>query len=435
MQGRPGWTVRWWNRLFGRTAPAPLTGEALHETQRETQRDALLAAVERWAANRELALSLAGADRLLDALALIEGDVAEMRAMPGGGDTRPLDLALGMQGQLLFQAGQAGRALPVLAEVYGRCERAGDAEGEEVYARACADACRYLDLGAEAAAWSLRRATALERSGHGPVAARLRDRAARFPEGEPLLRVVLRSRDLPEATWELDELPQLERQATYEAVFTRGRPTLVTAQREAARGGVLGAQEDHEGALRRFDAGAAADPLDPHCRYLASFTLFLLGRTEEAIARAEEVETLAPGWFDNRAWLALSRRLVVEAAPGLVRTLHRLDDGALDPRQAARLAVTALEAHPGVPQLHLLLGKALVRLDRKPEAASAFRAGIDAAEGDSHTRSLLAVQLGLIDPDLARRRELLGRVVHDPDASLLANAFAHVLLAQAHEVT
>lgn len=249
------------------------------------------------------------------------------------------------------------------------------------------------------------------------------------------MRVVLRSRGQAEATWELDELPRLEREATYEAVFARGRPTLAAAQREAARGGALGAQEDHEGALRHFDAGAAADALDPHCRYLASFTLFLLGRPREAIARAEEVEALAPGWFDNRGWLALSRRLVGEASQGVARTLHHLDDGALDPRRAAGVAVAALEAHPGIPQLHLHLGKALARMSRTTDAAGAFRAGIDAAEDDPHTRSLLAVQLALIDPDGVRRRELLGRVIHDPGASLLANAFAQVLLAQEQEVT
>jgi tetratricopeptide (TPR) repeat protein len=381
----------------------------------------------RWQRHREQAFELGQGGKLEEGL--LEGDLVEMRRMAFLQDESQVELTMGVLGQLLYQCGQAEKALPLLEEVLERCARAGQLEDEELYARTLVDACRYLDRGEEAARWTLRRASICERLGATQQAAQLRAHAARFPQGEPLLRVVLRSRlDDGEVSWELDQLPQVAQDVRYEAVFVRGRPTLARAATLAAHSRARGSAGDREGALSSARAGAEADPLDPDCRYLLAFQLLLAGQIEEAIPVQEEVERLAPGWFDNPAWLSLSRRMASGELPSdLVSVLHLLDDGGLDPDRQLELASRALTRTPRVAQLHLHHARALRTLGRDEDARVALRAGLEVS-GEDHTAAQLALQLALLDPDPEARRHQLLEVAEG--GNLLAQAFARLMLVQ-----
>jgi Flp pilus assembly protein TadD len=65
-------------------------------------------------------------------------------------------------------------------------------------------------------------------------------------------------------------------------VFERNRITLRPATVHTERGEELGSAGQHQEALAAFREAAAADPFDPHCRYLEAFTLLHLGRYTDA---------------------------------------------------------------------------------------------------------------------------------------------------------
>jgi tetratricopeptide (TPR) repeat protein len=172
-----------------------------------------------------------------------------------------------------------------------------------------------------------------------------------------------------------------------------------------------------------------ADPLDPDCRYLLAFQLLLAGEIEQAIPVQEEVQRLAPGWFDNPAWLSLSRRMDRGELPSdLVAVLHLLDDGGLDPERQLELSSRALARTPRVAQLHLHHARALRTLGRDEDARVALRAGLEVAGEDQHTAAQLGLQLALLEEEPEARRERLIEVTDSEN--LLAQAFAKLMLAQ-----
>lgn len=384
----------------------------------------------RWAKRREEALGLAKELKYSEALSLLEADETEMRKMEWVGDNEPLMLTLGTLGQLLFHAGQVERAIGLFEEVLANCRRIADLEGQGVYLRALFDACRYLDRGVAAAAWERELADLCEQTGAVEDAERHRRHAEQFPEGEPLLRMVLTvAADDGVVTWEVGDIPELAPEQRYNVMFLRGRPGLIPGAILTQRGRALADAGDLDDALELFRQAAEADPLAPECRYLAAFTLLIQGKIDESIPLQEEVMALAPGWYDNEAWLDLSRRIPHEIPAGVVSILRELDDGPLPPAQKAELAGRALLKMPRVALLHVHRGRALVALGRIEEAQQSYRAALEVVGADRSTQSVATLELSQT-LEGEERLALLRAIMALEGGSLRARTFAAMMLAQ-----
>jgi hypothetical protein len=126
-----------------------------------------------------------------------EGAVERARALledlegcTGPGRDEQEDLARGLLGQLLRQSGRPDEAEPHLRWTLERCRARGDAEGTGVYLRELHEADR--DRG-HPSRWLLDLADHAEQQGVPEQAAWYRHLQARFPKGEPLLRMVAAS--------------------------------------------------------------------------------------------------------------------------------------------------------------------------------------------------------------------------------------------------
>ncbi|MEZ4239809.1 MAG: tetratricopeptide repeat protein [Myxococcota bacterium] len=295
--------------------------------------------LERWAAHREQAVALARDDRLEEALGLVEPDLAQMRAHTFD-DPSPLDATVGLVGQLRYLAGRAEQAVPLLEEARERvAARGGDPSHYDVLLE---QALRWLGRGD---------APALQ---------------VQLCEGEP--------------------------------VFVRSVATLPRAAALAARGCEGVRWGDLPGARAALERAARADRNDPASRYQLAFVLLQSGEVAAAVALQEQVERIAPGWYDNRAWLALSRRIAAAEVPhAVVAVLHQLEGGRIGPVQRAALAAGAAAQWP-VAQLYRHLGLAQADLGRVDDARAAFRAGLAVVGADPHTRSQLLADRAEVSP-------------------------------------
>jgi tetratricopeptide (TPR) repeat protein len=272
---------------------------------------------------------------------------------------------------------------------------------------------------------------AAEETDEAADAARWRGWLAHCSDGEPAVRVVVRHAG---RTVELDELPALldapdEEDDGVQFLFVRNRMVLQRAEAAVAQGEELAQQGRYDEALAAFEAGAAIDPGDPHPRYLAALALGHLGRYPEALARYDEVEQLAPGWFQVRA----DRALLAELAEGTLDheawvALAVVDAGALPPNDALTLARQLGASYPRLGQPHLAEGRALLALGDPDEAERAFRRGVRVAT-EPDVRSRLLFELGTLVENQEERARYLEEAQLLP-GNLVAAAMARFVALQ-----
>ncbi len=335
---------------------------------------------------------------------------------------------LGLLAEARLQLGAAAVAAPLLDEALKIADLRYDSESLVRLSRVRHETARYLGDAAGAVKWADHAADLLEGLGMSEAAQVYRGRARNFPDGEPLLRVMVRlgNRELEER--ELRAVPETEEKVQF--TFARNRPTLRRADQLIAEGEELAAEEDLEGALHRFAAASAADVYNPHSRYLAGLALLHLGRPEAARASYFVCERLAPGWFQVRADLILAEKVATgKLAHEVVSVLGMLDD-ALPPRDRRHFAEQLLAEAPTLACLHLARGRALLALAEPDLARGAFADGLLVVD-DPDTRSRLLFEVGALvvpgDDDAAARRKALEEAA-TIQGNLIAGAMARFLL-------
>ncbi len=358
----------------------------------------------RWQESLRQAQALMADLRYREARQLLTDLLIDVRALRGSGVDTYLPVTLGQLGDCYFQARQAEKAVGPWQQALDLCARHGDGDGVVAYLGNLYEAHRYLGQAAPAAAYAGRLAEALDRQGRADEARRYRKQAEIVRAGEPLNRVVA---VVEGRRYELDEEFGPLTDLRVEFVFERNRVTLRPAAAATERGEQAGSAGRYDEARGAFRAAAAADPFDPHARYLEGFTLLHLGRHAEAVDAYEATEELAPGWFHCRADLWLAQQLALgKLGHETFLALQALEDGDLPAAQKAELAAQALGRTPDLAPLHLLHGRSLSRLGRSAQAQAAYRRGLAcAAEPDTKTR--LLVELGVLVEDPAERARLL----------------------------
>jgi tetratricopeptide (TPR) repeat protein len=264
----------------------------------------------RWQGQLDQARQLMAQLRYLEARQLLTDLLIDVRGLEGSGVERYLPTTLGLLAECCYQGREAEKGVPHLEQALALCRQSGDADGVIAYLGNLYEVHRYLGRPEPAAEYAERLAAALG-TRHHPAAARWRRQAALVRTGEPLNRVVAL---VGEERFELDELRLAEGQRV-QFVFERNRLTLRPATEHARRGDELGQAGRYHEALAAFDEAAAADPFDPHARYLRAFTLLHLERYAEAVDGYQETERLAPGWFHCRADLWLAEQLAGRTTP------------------------------------------------------------------------------------------------------------------------
>lgn len=356
------------------------------------------------------------------AMASLAELLAEVQGLQGSGADHLLPITLGRLAECHFHVGEAERSVPLFEQALLHCERTGDLEGAQAYLGSLYNVHRWLGRPGPAAEAARRLAEVLEAEGRPEEAAEHRRQAERVAAGEPASRVVAVVGD---RTCELDELDGSVTRVSF--VFMRDRLTLRPASEWTRKGEERGGAGDHAEALAAFTRAAAADPYDPHSRYLAAFALLHLRRYAEAERLYDEVERLAPGWFHCRANRWLAGRLAAGAVDHeTFRVLHQMQDGKLPPDRRLALAEQTLNRQPDLPLLHLHHARALAELGRKPEALAALRRGL-AADPEPDARTRLLVELAGVTDDPAERGASL-REAEALAGNLVAAAMARVML-------
>jgi tetratricopeptide (TPR) repeat protein len=372
----------------------------------------------KWQNALRQAHELIGALRYAEARGLLTDALIDSRGMSGTGVDTYLPITHGHIAECHFHSGAVAQAVPHLEQALGLCERSGDAEGIAAYVGSLFEAHRYLGQSEQAAGFAERMA-ALDTQN----AARWRTRARVVRAGEPLNRVVAVVNGV---TSEVDEVQPVG-DFHVQFVFERNRITLRPAAVHTERGEQLGSAGRHEDALAAFREAAAADPFDPHSRYLEAFTLLHLGRYADAVDQYRQVEEFAPGWFHCRADLWVAEQLLVGQFDGAdFAALHLIEDGQMPPAEKVTLAKRLLARRPGLSAARLHLGKNLARSGRLADARAALRAGL-AADPDPDVRTRLLAELATLTED-AGEREGLYREAVALNGNLVAAASAAVAL-------
>ncbi len=356
----------------------------------------------KWQAALRQARELMDALRYPEARAVLTDALIDSRGMSGTGVDTYLPITHGYIGESHFHSGAADQAVPHLESALALCERSGDAEGIAAYLGSLFEAHRYSGQGERAAGYAERMAALLDTQGAARDTARWRTRARIVRAGEPLNRVVA---VVNGATFEVDEVRPIG-DVRVQFVFERNRITLRPAAVHTERGDELGSAGRHEESLAAFREAVAADPFDPHSRYLEAFTLLHMGRYADAAEGYRRVEELAPGWFQCRADLWVAEQLVLGRLDAQdFAALHLLEDGPAPPAEKVAMAERLLARRPGLPPAHLHLGKHLARSGREADACAALQAGL-AADPDPDVRTRLLAELGTLTEDAAEREGL-----------------------------
>jgi len=322
-------------------------------------------------------------------------------------------LALGDMGQAHFFRGEFAEAEKFVKMAWEMCREMRDLEGMENHREGLFELLRYTDRREEARDLALEQARFL-RSLELPEPAVAWQRRAQTVVGEPLLRVQVYFQD---QCFELDALPP-HQDGSLKVAFQRNRITLFPAQRSTRSGRALAERGQLAQAREQFQKAERADRHDPESRMLLGLVAMDEGNYAEAVARWEECEKLAPGYFHVRSDLWFARQLLGgHLSAQEWQRWRELEDGHLEPLQKLELG-GRLPLAGG----HYHRGHALQQLGRPSEARAAFQASL-AEVSEPHLKNRILLALGGLDGE----RAVLQQAV-DTNGCLVSAAMARWLL-------
>lgn len=348
----------------------------------------------------------------------------DVHSLRGSGADILLPITYGLLAECYFQSGAADRAVNPAEKAVDLCQRIDDLDGAITHLGNLYEIQRYCGESERAAQAAEEIAELLEQQDQEKAARRQRQQAARVRAGEPLVRIVCQvegeKRELEEV---LESIPK-----KIEFGHERNRLTLSRASHLTIQGDQLARQSRLDSARNRYQQAALADPFDPQCHYGAGIIHLQLGRFGSALEEFQQVERLAPGWFQCRSfsWLAeqMQRGTVSKET---FSSWYQLETGDLANPHKLTLLDKALKTAPEFAPLYALKGRVLRRLEQQAAAAEAMGQGLPfAAEPDLQTR--LLVDLADVTADRMRRRQLLRDAI-ELGGNLLAVATARLLLA------
>jgi len=180
--------------------------------------------------------------------------------------------------------------------------------------------------------------------------------------------------------------------------------------------------------MASFDEASAVDPYDPDPHHKAGIALVRAERYSEAIEHYEQVEQLAPGWFNVRSDLWLAEQLATGRLPhGLFLALYFVENGR-DPDEQKLQMTDGILRKSQLPVAHLLRGEILLRLKRRPEAAEVFQAGLD-LDPEPDIRSRLKANLATVTNDPSLKSKLIEEA-QEPGGNIMAATLAKILHRQ-----
>lgn len=390
--------------------------------------------IDAWQRDLQRAQALEEADRHDDAVELLEALLERVRALEGTAADELAAVTHGRLGRALFHTGRVERAKAAFERALALSEANGDVDGRRAYHSSLFEVQRYLANAPEAARHAEALAQLLLDQGDVSRGAWYGQQAILVARGEAKNRIVVR---VGERVFELENLPALERDVTYDFEYRRNRITLGAAALRVRAGSSLAERRELEEALSEWRAAAAIDPHDPQPHYESGVALLELGslagdrgeaRYAEALAAFERTEELAPGWFLCRHYAWLARELVADRLGGwaVSAALAVRDDAPGTSEQQATIARDALARAPTFAWMHVALGRSLRRSGDARGAERALRAGLDATTEPCFQGDLLLELATLLKPGSDERDELLLRASR-VDGTLMSSAAAHVI--------
>ena len=345
-----------------------------------------------------------------------------VKGLRGTGPDQLLPLTLGRLGESLFHLGETQAARGPFEEALRLCGANQDFAGVAAYLGSLSALEGYLGNAAEAAKLLDSSASVLEQLGQTAQAGARRRTAERMRAGEPLCRVVV---ELDGREYELDEVPVFAT-SHFKFNFRRNRRELGAATVLVQAGVAEARAGNHAPALRCFEEAARIDPHDPWPHFHTGTVLCFEGRYADAIAALTRTETLAPGFFHVRTDLWFAQQLAAgKLTQQSFRVVRYLLDNEPEPREAARLAIEALQTSP-LALLHLLAGDALHKLGERRNAETQYRLGLEAAE-EPDVKTRLLVSLSMVIEDRTEARQLLRDAIQ-LRGNLTAAAMAELVL-------
>lgn len=138
------------------------------------------------------------------------------------------------------------------------------------------------------------------------------------------------------------------------------------------RGMACGQSSDFAGAEAAFREAVALAPDEPYPHYELGYTLFLVGRMNEALEEFQKTDALSCGFFlvQTEAWMCqqfLSGGIDAEILEWLRKLQQYTDTGLAQSMQTLTLARKVVERAPECAMGHFYLGKA--QLERAPHIA------------------------------------------------------------------
>ena len=327
----------------------------------------------------------------------------------------------GRLGELLFHSGHPIEAIEPYRAALELCHNISDVEGVLAYLGNLLEVHCYLDDVSRAIAVGEEALKIHEE--HGIDATDLRNRVKRIREGEPSCRIVCVRDD---REYELDELSEIK-EGRYDFQFRRNRLSMQMAIVLVQQGNELASEGQLADALEKYQEASEVDPKAPDPWYQSGMALLELGAYDKGREAFEEVDRLAPGWFQCRSDIWLARSL----NDGTVsdeefRLLRMLEDGGLESSEAEPIAEKAVAEYAEFAPLRLTLGDLRRNRDNRDGAIASYRTGLELVQEPDLESRLLCALAGILPQDSPERKELIDRALH-LEGSLVAQATAKLL--------
>ena len=354
----------------------------------------------------------------------VKGFIEQSQELRGNSARQHEAILNGRLGELLFQSGAVADSLPVYQRAYKLCQDINDFEGEFAYLSCLVEVYRYLDD----RKMVLETAQAIRDSQvrHGLPTEEVDAKIRLFEQGEPLCRMVLR---LGEKQLELDQVKKIGENETCQFLFVRNCMELDKSTILVQQAYELLSNGNQADALDKFLEAHEVDPRNPNPLYQAAACLMDMGMYAQARDTFEEVDRLAPGWFQCRTgkWIAneIEEGRVAGEQYLMLRLLQDGRDG-FGQEEMIGMAEKAVEKFGDFAPFHAELGNILQQNDQPEKAIEVFLNGIEAAKEPDVESRLLVALAGLLPAESPERKSLIERAA-SLEGSLMAEATIAIL--------